>query len=672
MCEITKYGFTRAGMLLNEPCTADPADIIGAQVQVIWGADPPAGSTVFAEGFLYKNGFDTAYIMSAPVIVSGLMAIITIPITGVTWEAGSVYTLRQVAITDSTHVSLICSGGLPLACTTLTPAALPPVDTVTKPSVYGLLTIPDNPAAGAAFTIKAQIINSGYNGKVRAVFTVDGNQISDQNSTLNTFPGGGLWEPTIASTMTNAVTTITVDVYGWDGTAWVQDPKRTDQTLTITRSPSAVSCTDVSIDPYAAITATAGEKVTFKATVTPATTAFDVAFKDRAGTVLGTCKTSGGVCTFIWDSTGKTAGTTYYVQATVAEGICNSTETSITVLPATKQWDVSIYVLDSVLYSLIPGATVTVGTQSKVTDAAGMALFRVDEGTIPISISKTGYTIFNTIELVYANKTFTYSLAATGIAKGSIQFVSVPSEAQIWLAPTGKAVVDQGVQTPKTITDLPAGKYTFVFKRAGYNDTTGEVTVTGGGTVQAYATLAPISPTTGGLSLYSTPQGANIFIKDVDQKEFTPKTITGLVPGTYSLKLTYPNYKDWTGTVTIIAGKTIYLSPVLMPLTTIGTLELSSTPTKARVFLDGKDQLRETPATIFNLLPKSYDLKLVLAGYNDAVEKVIVESGKTTALSITMVKQEAGIGTGTIIVIAAGIAAGILGLKALSSKEGGR
>jgi PEGA domain len=611
---------------------------------LVWNSvNDPTGGEVFAYNVLVFDGTTT--------VIDGYTeaGLRNVTIGGLT--NGKVYSVQVWALSHNgyTSFSAAMGSGTPVGAT--------------KPGIYALMTTPTSPAAGASFTIKAQIANSGPSGKVRAVFKVGGTQISDQNSTLNTFPGGGLWEPTIAYTMPNATITITVDAYGWDGTAWVKDPARTDQTLSITRTPSAVSCTNVSIDPFTAITVTAGEKVTFKATVIPATTAFDVAFKDRAGTVLGTCRTSGGVCTFIWDSTGKTAGATYYVKATVAQGLCNSTETSITVLPAINQWNVNIYVRDTVTNAPVGAATVVINAQSKQTDAAGYVQFRVTEGTIDITISKTGYNTFTTAESVFSDKTVNYPLSPVGAVKGNIQFVSVPSNAEIFIDGA-----DQGVKTPFTVTDLPVGIHTFALKLAGYNDTAGSVTVAGGSTIQVYAELSPSTPTTGSLYIASVPGEAEIFIDGADQGVKTPSTITNLTPGSHTVKLTKTGYTDFTGSVTITAGTTSYLSATLTILPGIGTLEISSVPAGARVFIDGADAQKVTPATITNLSSGDHTYKLVLSGYKDATGTSTIEPGMTTTVSVPLTKAEAKVGAGTILGISL-LGLGVLGAVVVATRE---
>jgi len=573
------------------------------------GVDDPTGGEVFAYYVAILDG--TIQVIDG-YIEAGLR---NATIGGLT--NGKAYSVRVAAMSHNGIRSNAVTGtGTPVGAT--------------NPTVYNILTIPDSPAAGASFTIKAQIANTGPNGKVRAVFKVNGTQISDQNSTLVTFADPGvLWTPTIAYTMPNATITITVEAYGWDGTAWVLT-----HTQSITRTPSAVSCTNASLTPFTA-SIKAGEKVTFTASVTPSTTAFDVQFKDRAGTVLGTCKTSGGSCTFIWDSAGKPAGT-YYVTASVAQGLCTSTEATILVSPPINQWNVNIYVRDSVTNLPVSGAAVAAGTQTKTTDAVGLAAFRVDQGQIYITVSNTGYNTLSTTELVFSDKTFDYVISKVGAATGSVQFVSVPVGAEVFLDGA-----DQGVKTPITVSNISSGAHTFTLKLAGYNDASGSVTVIGGSTVQVYMGLSPVTPTTGGLYAASMPLSAEIFIDGIDQNLTTPATITNLPVGSHTVKLTKTGYQEWTGTVTIVAGATQYINPTLPPLTTTGSLEITTIPPGARVYLDGTDQQKVTPATITNLTAGSHPYKLVLSGYTDATGTATIEAGKTTLLTVTLKKAEA-------------------------------
>lgn len=526
----------------------------------------------------------------------------------------------------------------------------------TNPLVYDIQTTPVSPKAGDSITITASLANTGPNGNVRSVFKVDGVQISDQNSTLKTFPEGGLWKPTAPYTMPNKTITIAVEAYGWNGSKWVL----TD-TNSITRTPSAPICTGVTLAPFSA-SIKEGETVTFTASVTPSTSPFLVQFKDRAGTLLGTCTTTGESCTFVWDSTGKSPGT-YYVKAHVVEGGCQSTESVIEVSPVIRQWNMNIYVRDSLTNNPVDGATITAGTQSKATDATGLAQFRVNEGSMDINISKIGYNTFSTVESVFSDKTFNYVLAPIGSGTGNIKFVTVPSDADIYLDGN-----PQGVKTPVTITNIPAGEHMFTLKLAGYNDLSGKVVVSGGTTLEVYAVLTSTTTDTGALYINSIPGGADVIVDGQSQKVQTPTTITNLTAGKHEVKLTKAGYQDFTATVTITAGTTSYLSATLTVLPEIGALEISTTPAGARLFIDGADTEKITPATITSLASGEHTYRLVLSGYQDATGKFTIEPAKTTTVDVTLTKAAKGAGAGTVIGIGL-LAAGVLGAVVYSSRK---
>lgn len=76
------------------------------------------------------------------------------------------------------------------------------------------------------------------------------------------------------------------------------------------------------------------------------------------------------------------------------------------------------------------------------------------------------------------------------INTGSIKFVSVPSNAEIFIDS-----VDQGVKTLFTASGIPAGVHTFTLKLAGYNDASGSVTVVAGSTALVSTNLTAIAST---------------------------------------------------------------------------------------------------------------------------------------------------------------------------------
>jgi hypothetical protein len=97
-----------------------------------------------------------------------------------------------------------------------------------------------------------------------------------------------------------------------------------------------------------------------------------------------------------------------------------------------------------------------------------------------------------------------------------------------------------------------------IFYTGTYNNS-GATISTGAATVYIQYTI----PSTGNLDISSTPQGARIYIDDIDQTIDTPNIISDLTTGPHDVKLVLTNYSDYTTTVTIDAGQTTIITPTL-------------------------------------------------------------------------------------------------------------
>lgn len=534
------------------------------------------------------------------------------------------------------------------------------VTAVTNPTVFnvcwkvGLPTTgqcaipPDQPpiTSGTSFIIKADITNTGPSGKVRAEIKDGTTVLSDQNiANLGTYPSGGFWSPYVSFTMPNRNVTLIVNAYGWNGTSWVLT-----HTVTSTISMSTPTCTGISLTPFTQ-TVNTGGTVNFTATTTPSTTQFTVNFKLRNGTVISSKTTTGGVATYTWTAP-STAGT-YYVHAEVGSPVqCTSTESVIQVNPPIVQHNVNITVKDSVTYNNIQGASVTIGTQTLSTDANGFVTFLVNEGSISVSITKTGYNTYTTTELVYSDITKTYLLVPVTPTTGSLRFITVPTAADVYFGTTLKGTTDASTGI-LSIGSLNAGPISYTVKKTGYNDATGTATVAGGTTTDVPVTLTPVTPTTGDVCLKSNPAGASIKIDGTIQSGKTtalstggctaPNTITGLSPGSHSYTLSLTGYQDKTGTFIITVGQVnnVDAGPLTL-VTTIGSLTISSVPSGARIYIDNIDSGYVTSATVSNIAQGSHTYKLILTGYKDATGTFNITAGETTTVSAITLVQRVG------------------------------
>ncbi len=87
----------------------------------------------------------------------------------------------------------------------------------------------------------------------------------------------------------------------------------------------------------------------------------------------------------------------------------------------------------------------------------------------------------------------------------------------------------------------------------------------------------PTSPTTGSISVNSTPAGAKIFLDGTDTGKATNTTLTNIVPGNHTVKLVKEGYKNVEQSVSVTAGQTASLSISLSQHTITVTSPTSST-----------------------------------------------------------------------------------------------
>ncbi len=218
-------------------------------------------------------------------------------------------------------------------------------------------------------------------------------------------------------------------------------------------------------------------------------------------------------------------------------------------------------------------------------------------------------------------------------AVGSISISSVPTGAEIWIAPHLGTYTDQGVVTNNTISNIAIGSYDVKLTLSGYQDwITTSVSVTDGVTTNLSATLIS---STGSVSFTSTPSGATIYIDNVLQiGTTTPSTtITGLTPGSHTYKLTLSGYADTTGTFSITANTNTAVS-----VTFAGSLNISSTPSGASVYIDGSGTASGvTPLIVTGFIPGTHTYKLTNVGYTDIpTTNFTITAGQTTTISETM------------------------------------
>jgi hypothetical protein len=227
-----------------------------------------------------------------------------------------------------------------------------------------------------------------------------------------------------------------------------------------------------------------------------------------------------------------------------------------------------------------------------------------------------------------------------------------------------------------TTNGLLPGTYTVKLTHAGNKDWNKQVTIATGQKSVIYAylevgsgpettrseTLAPDSVGLYGTLEVHTSGDSSIYIANefggTTDHYSGVATVSGLLPGTYSVRLTHSGNKEWNKQVSIATGqKTViyaYLEPgsgaettrseVISPGSSgqYGSLEVRASG-DARIYIGGEysgaaDHYSGV-ATVNGLLPGSFTLKITLSGYQDWNGQVNISTGQTTKIAATMVKQ---------------------------------
>ena len=198
----------------------------------------------------------------------------------------------------------------------------------------------------------------------------------------------------------------------------------------------------------------------------------------------------------------------------------------------------------------------------------------------------------------------------------------------VYMGRTSSGYLQVTVDTPSSYTQALAS-------RTGYNNAYANLpTAYPGGIYSVSLTLTPITPSYGTLSVTSSPTGAAIYVDNV-YKGRTPEQIS-LTHSQYALRLEHSGYKSYMQTVYVYGGQVTTVSASLVPSTTYGTISVSSSPSGANVYLDGK--FRGTPTqTIGGLTAGSYFVELTKPGYQDWTGSVRVYAGQITSTSPTLV-----------------------------------
>jgi len=143
-------------------------------------------------------------------------------------------------------------------------------------------------------------------------------------------------------------------------------------------------------------------------------------------------------------------------------------------------------------------------------------------------------------------------------AFGKLFIESSPSNARVFL--NGK---NMGVTTPAVIPYLLIKEYSITLKMDLFQDTTFSVLVKENDETKININYYNNSKVYGKIFVTSTPLKAGISLNNVNTGLVTPDTLKNNFPGFYSVKLSYPEHRPDSATVTVLGGKLTSVNLIL-------------------------------------------------------------------------------------------------------------
>jgi len=138
----------------------------------------------------------------------------------------------------------------------------------------------------------------------------------------------------------------------------------------------------------------------------------------------------------------------------------------------------------------------------------------------------------------------------------------------------------------------------------------------------------------GQLAMDSTPQGAQLQIDGrTDPNWVTPYTLAGLPPGQHTVTVSKAGYGPETRTVDVVSASKAFLVVHLVYLS--ATISVSSDPTGASIYLDGKDTGHLTPSLI-SLEKGTHTVLVRKQGYLDETSSASGQPGQAFHFAPTL------------------------------------
>ncbi len=146
-------------------------------------------------------------------------------------------------------------------------------------------------------------------------------------------------------------------------------------------------------------------------------------------------------------------------------------------------------------------------------------------------------------------------------------------------------------------------------------------------------------PQVASLTVNTVPSGASVYLDGILRGQ-TPVTIS-TNPGTHTLKISLPGYKTKSLTISLRSGERRSISYTLQRVVQYGTLKVESSPSGAKVYVDGRYK-GVTPTSISNVSVGTHKVKVVKSGYQTWIEDVYVGPNSIARVYAALVPNPVG------------------------------
>lgn len=130
------------------------------------------------------------------------------------------------------------------------------------------------------------------------------------------------------------------------------------------------------------------------------------------------------------------------------------------------------------------------------------------------------------------------------------------------------------------------------------------------------------------LRIVTAPGGADVLVDGVKEAE-SPAEVP-VRPGLRAIEVVKTGHESWSGKLSFTAGERRLVN-LELPYR-FGRLEIFSSPSGSRVYLDDEAQDSVTPLVLEEVVPGRYHLRLVLDTFEDSVSEVTVGRGETVSV----------------------------------------